>query len=86
MGLYHPRGLIPTMIGAYSSGAKPIVTASGFKLVGTTAIVDLAVTGSGGGNAFDTSSSVGGLLLRMTGTGSVSNQLDLHGRECVHHR
>jgi hypothetical protein len=72
-GTLPSTGSVPTMIGAYSSGAKPIVTASGFKLVGTTAIVDLAVTGSGGGNAFDTSSSVGGLLLRMTGTGSVSN-------------
>jgi hypothetical protein len=61
----------PTMIGAYSTGAKPAVTAADVDLTAGWSFVDLAISGSGG--AAITPKSSGGLLLRVTGTGSPSS-------------
>jgi hypothetical protein len=60
----------PTMIGAYSTGAKPAVTASDTSVSGVWSYVDLAISGSG--SAALNPASHGGLLLRITGTGSPS--------------
>jgi hypothetical protein len=72
-GVLPSTGSISTMIGAYGTGAKPKVTASDFPLVGTVALVDLAIVGSGG-SAIAADSSSGGMLLRIAGTGSASYQ------------
>jgi hypothetical protein len=61
------------MIGAYGTGAKPAVTAADVDLTAEWSFVDLAVSGSGGGLVFD-SKSDGGLLLRITGTGTANYQ------------
>jgi hypothetical protein len=56
------------MIGAYSTGNDPSVSASNLNLTGNWSFVDLAISG-GGGTAINPSGD-GGLLLRITGTGS----------------
>ena len=61
----------PTMIGAYSTGAKPAVTVADVDLTANWSFVDLAISGSGG-KAISTKGN-GGLLLRVTGTGAPSN-------------
>ena len=66
----------PTMIGAYSTGAEPAVTAANVDLTTDWSFVDLAISGSGG-RAITTTSS-GGLLLRIKGTGAPTNSALRH--------
>ena len=68
-----PNGnAIPTMIGAYSTGAKPEVMARDAKLPADWSYVDLAITAKGGTAINPTGN--GGLLLRVTGAGTTDYQ------------
>jgi len=64
-------GSTPTMIGAYGTGARPVVTADGVRWTGSYSFVDLEIRASGSTGLAPAED--GGLLLRSTGTGAPTN-------------